>query len=170
MSTRQPTVLVDVDGPVATVTLHRPHRANAWNGTMHAELLAAMRDLEHRPGLRAVVLTGTPPTFSVGGDSQALTDHADRGSYDTGLAPDTLRPGGGREELDEDLVWMLGYRLPIIAAVNGAVAGVSLALVAFCDLRFGSATAKFTTAAPKLGLPAEYGLSWMLPQIGRAHV
>ena len=60
---------------------------------------------------------------------------------------------------------MLGYRLPIIAAVNGAVAGVSLALVAFCDLRFGSATAKFTTAAPKLGLPAEYGLSWMLPRL-----
>lgn len=165
MTSRQPTVLVDIDGPIATVTLNRPHRANAWNGTMHAELLAVMRDLEHRPDLRAVILTGTPPTFSVGGDSQALSDHADRGSYDTGLAADTVRPGGGRDELDEDLVWMLGYRLPIIAAVNGAVAGVSLALVAFCDLRFGSAPAKFTTAAPKLGLPAEYGLSWMLPRL-----
>ena len=154
------------DGPVAIVELHRPHRANAWNGTMHGELLAVMRSLEQRADVRAVVITGTPPTFSVGGDSQALGDHAERGSYDTGLADDTTRPGGDlREEFDEDLSWMFGYRLPIIAAVNGAVAGVSLALVCFCDLRFGSASAKITTAAPKLGLPAEYGLSWILPRM-----
>ncbi len=154
------------DGPVAIVELHRPHRANAWNGTMHGELLAVMRSLEQRADVRAVVITGTPPTFSVGGDSQALGDHAERGSYDTGLADDTTRPGGDlREEFDEDLSWMFGYRLPIIAAVNGAVAGGSLALVCFCDLRFGSASAKITTAAPKLGLPAEYGLSWTLPRL-----
>jgi enoyl-CoA hydratase/carnithine racemase len=116
--------------------------------------------------VRSVVVTGTPPAFSVGGDSQALGDHAERGSYDTGLADDTARPGGDlRKEFDEDLSWMFGYRLPIIAAVNGAVAGVSLALACFCDLRFGSAPAKITTAAPKLGLPAEYGLSWTLPRL-----
>ncbi|MDA2945859.1 MAG: enoyl-CoA hydratase-related protein [Actinomycetota bacterium] len=155
-----------IDGPVAIVTLHRPHRANAWNGTMHAEFIAVMRGLEHRDGLRAVVVTGSGSTFSVGGDSQALGDHAERGSYDTGLDDDIVRPGAPlRSEYDDDLAWMLGYRLPIIAAVNGAVAGVSLALVCFCDLRFGSAPAKFTTAAPKLGLPAEYGLSWTLPRL-----
>ena len=154
------------DGPVAVVELHRPHRANAWNGTMHSELLAVMRHIEHRDDVRAVVITGTPPTFSVGGDSQALGDHAERGSYDTGLPKDTTRPGGDlREEFNEDLSWMFGYRLPIIAAVNGAVAGVSFALACFCDLRFGSASAKITTAAPKLGLPAEYGLSWTLPRL-----
>jgi len=154
------------DGPVAVVELHRPHRANAWNGTMHSELLAVMRHIEHRDDVRAVVITGTPPTFSVGGDSQALGDHAERGSYDTGLPKDTARPGGDlREEFNEDLSWMFGYRLPIIAAVNGAVAGVSFALACFCDLRFGSAPAKITTAAPKLGLPAEYGLSWTLPRL-----
>lgn len=154
------------DGPVAIVELHRPHRANAWNGTMHGELLAVMRSLEHRNDVRAVVITGAPPTFSVGGDSQALGDHAERGSYDTGLSEGTARPGGDlRKEFDEDLSWMFGYRLPIIAAVNGAVAGVSFALACFCDLRFGSAPAKITTAAPKLGLPAEYGLSWTLPRL-----
>ena len=154
------------DGPVAVVELHRPHRANAWNGTMHSELLAVMRHIEHRDDVRAVVITGTPPTFSVGGDSQALGDHAERGSYDTGLPKDTARPGGNlRAEFDEDLSWMFGYRLPVIAAVNGAVAGVSFALACFCDLRFGSAPAKITTAAPKLGLPAEYGLSWTLPRL-----
>ncbi len=154
------------DGPVAIVELHRPHRANAWNGTMHGELLAVMRSLEHRNDVRAVVITGAPPTFSVGGDSQALGDHAERGSYDTGLSEGTARPGGDlRKEFDEDLSWMFGYPLPIIAAVNGAVAGVSFALACFCDLRFGSAPAKITTAAPKLGLPAEYGLSWTLPRL-----
>ena len=154
------------DDPVAIVELHRPHRANAWNGTMHAEFLAVMRHLETLEDVRSVVVTGTPPAFSVGGDSQALGDHAERGSYDTGLAEDTARPGGDlRKEFDEDLSWMFGYRLPIIAAVNGAVAGVSFALACFCDLRFGSAPAKITTAAPKLGLPAEYGLSWTLPRL-----
>ena len=61
--------------------------------------------------------------------------HADRGGYDSGLGAAPARPGGG-DRLDADFAWQLGYRLPIIAAVNGACAGVALALVAFCDLRF----------------------------------
>lgn len=153
-----------VDGPVATVWLDRPHRHNAWTGRMHAEYRSVMADLEHRPDLRGVVITGTAPAFCVGGDSEALAGHAAKGGYDTGLPPDVARPGGG-DRLDADFAWQLGYRLPIIAAVNGACAGVGLALVLFCDLRFGAASAKFTTAAPKLGLPAEYGMSWTLPRL-----
>ncbi len=58
----------------------------------------------------------------------------------------------------------------IIAAVNGACAGIAVALVAFCDIRFAVEGAKITTAAPRLGLPAEYGLSWILPRIvGLSH-
>jgi enoyl-CoA hydratase/carnithine racemase len=154
----------EVDGPVATVWLHRPHRHNAWTGKMHAEYRQVMAELEHRPGVRAVVVTGTPPAFCVGGDSDALAGHVDRGGYDTGLPPEVAQPGGG-DRLDADFAWQLGYRLPIIAAVNGSCAGVGLALVLFCDLRFGAAPAKLTTAAPKLGLPAEYGMSWTLPRL-----
>ncbi len=55
--------------------------------------------------------------------------------------------------------------MPIIAAVNGACAGIGLALVLFCDLRFVTPDAKVTTAAPKLGLPAEYAMSWTLPRL-----
>jgi enoyl-CoA hydratase/carnithine racemase len=154
----------EVEDRVATVWLHRPHRHNAWTGTMHAEFRQVMADLEHRDDVRAVVVTGTPPAFSVGGDSTALDGHGERGGYDSGLPAEPARPGGG-DRLDADMAWQLGYRLPIIAAVNGACAGVALSLVLFCDLRFVSATAKITTAAPKLGLPAEYGASWMLPRL-----
>jgi enoyl-CoA hydratase/carnithine racemase len=149
---------------VATLWLHRPHRHNAWTGTMHAEYRQVMADLEHRPDVRTIVVTGTPPAFCVGGDSEALAGHGERGSYDSGLPIEPARPGGG-DGLDADMAWQLGYRLPIIAAVNGACAGVGLALVLFCDLRFVAADAKFTSAAPKLGLPAEYGASWMLPRL-----
>jgi enoyl-CoA hydratase/carnithine racemase len=157
-------VRYEIADRVATVWLHRPHRHNAWTGRMHAEFRAVMADLEHRDGIRAVVVTGTPPAFCVGGDSAALEGHADRGGYDTGLPARPARPGGG-DRLDADFAWQLGYRLPIIAAVNGACAGVGLALALFCDLRFVAADAKLTTAAPKLGLPAEYGLSWILPRL-----
>ncbi len=149
---------------VATVWLHRPHRHNAWTGTMHMEFRQVMAELEHRDDVRAVVVTGTPPAFCVGGDSHALADHGERGGYDSGLPAEPARPGGG-DRLDADMAWQLGYRLPIIAAVNGACAGVGLSLVLFCDLRFVAADAKLTTAAPKLGLPAEYGASWMLPRL-----
>ena len=60
---------------VATVWLHRPHRHNAWTGTMHAEYRQVMADLEHRDDVRALVVTGTPPAFCVGGDSTALSGH-----------------------------------------------------------------------------------------------
>ncbi|MDX2378377.1 MAG: enoyl-CoA hydratase-related protein [Acidimicrobiia bacterium] len=155
----------DITERVATVWLDRPHRHNAWTGTMHTEYRLVMAGLEHRDDVRAVIVTGTPPAFSVGGDSKALESHADNGSYDTGLPPEPAQPGGGFEAIEADFAWQLGYRLPIIAAVNGACAGVSFALVAFCDLRFVAASAKLTTAAPKLGLPAEYGLSWTLPRL-----
>ena len=154
----------EVTERVATVWLHRPHRHNAWTGTMHTEYRQVMADLEHRGDVRAVVVTGTPPAFCVGGDSKALTGHGERGGYDSGLPAEPARPGGG-DGLDADVVWQLGYRLPIIAAVNGACAGIGLSLVLFCDLRFVAADAKITTAAPKLGLPAEYGASWMLPRL-----
>lgn len=159
-------IRVERDGAVATVFLDRPHRHNAWTGRMHAEFREVMRDLERDETTRVVVVTGTPPAFCVGGDSDALAQHAKSGGYDTGLPSDPAEPGMHRRpEYDDDFAWMYAYRTPIIAAVNGAAAGVGLALALFCDLRFGAAPAKLTTAAPKLGLPAEYGMSWVLPRL-----
>lgn len=160
------TIRHEIEDHVATVFLHRPHRHNAWTGRMHADFRTVMQHLETDRAVRAVVVTGTPPAFCVGGDSDALAQHAEIGGYDTGLPPRPAEPGiHRRPEYDDDFAWMYAYRTPIVAAVNGAAAGVGLALALFCDLRFGSAPAKFTTAAPKLGLPAEYGTSWVLPRL-----
>jgi enoyl-CoA hydratase/carnithine racemase len=155
-----------IDAGVATVWLHRPHRHNAWTGRMHEEYRWIFGQLESDPAVRAVVVTGTPPAFCVGADSEALAGQAARGGYDAGLPDEVARPGYGvRPELDHDFAWHYGLRRPVIAAVNGACAGIGLAVAAFADLRFVSATAKLTAAAPKLGLPAELGLSWVLPRL-----
>lgn len=156
----------DIDGHVATVWLHRPHRHNAWTGRMHTEYRWILAELEANPTVRAVVVSGTPPAFCVGGDSDALAGHAERGSYDTGLAEAAARPGYGvRAEFDHEFAFQFGMRLPVIVALNGACAGIGLALALFGDLRFASADARMTTAAARLGLPAEYGLSWILPRL-----
>ncbi|MCU1388600.1 MAG: putative enoyl-CoA hydratase [Ilumatobacteraceae bacterium] len=156
----------EVDGHVATVWLHRPQRHNAWTGRMHTEYRWILAELEADPAVRAVVVTGTPPAFCVGGDSEALAGHAVRGSYDTGLGDAPATPGHGvRPEFDHEFAFQFGMRMPLIAAVNGACAGIGLAVAMFCDLRFVSGPARMTTAAAKLGLPAEYGLSWILPRL-----
>ena len=160
------TVLVSIDGHVATVSLNRPHRANACTGRMHAEYKKAIAALDADVNIRAIVVTGEGKTFCVGGDSEALAGHAERGGYDPGESVSVANPGTDLPaEFDHDLAWHFGLRVPVIAAINGACAGIGLALPLFCDLRFISATAKCTTAAPKLGLPAEYGMSWTLPRL-----
>ena len=159
------------DAGVATIWLHRPERRNSWTGRMHTELRWVAKHLEDDPAVRVIVLTGTGNSFCVGADSAALESHVAKGRYDPALAADAARPGsGGRPEFQADLAWQLALRVPMIAAVNGACAGIAVSLAAFCDLRFAVTGAKITTATPRLGLPAEYGLSWILPRlIGATH-
>lgn len=156
---------VDADG-VATVTLHRPERHNAWTGRMHTEYRWCLAEADADPSVRVVVVTGAGNTFCVGADTQALEGHAERGAYDSGVPADAANPGYGRNAaFDADFAWHFALRVPVIASINGACAGVGLVLACYCDLRFVRADAKLTTAAPKLGLPAEYGLSWLLPRL-----
>lgn len=156
---------VDSEG-IATVTLNRPHRRNAWTGRMHTEYRWCLAQADADPQVRVVIVTGAGDAFCVGGDSEALAGHVERGSYDPGLTADLPLPGYGvHPQFDHHFAWHFGLRVPVIAAINGACAGVGLALACFCDLRFVSTRAKLTTAAPKLGLPAEYGLSWVLPRM-----
>ena len=154
------------DVGVATVWLHRPERHNSWTARMHAEYRWIMADLEANPDVRVAVLTGSGSTFCVGADSKALSGYVKTEGFDTGLPTEAARPGYGvRPEFDADVAWQLGLRFPLICAVNGSCAGVALAMAAYSDIRFAVTGAKVTTATPKLAMPAEYGLSWILPRL-----
>lgn len=160
------TTLYDVDGGVATITLHRPHRRNAWTGRMHTEFRHLLGEANEDPAVRVAILTGSGDSFCVGADFKALTGHVERGGYDSGTDESLPMPGYGvRPEFDQNFAFMQALEIPIIAAVNGAAAGVGLVAACYSDLRFAVTGARMTTAHGPLGLPAEYGLSWLLPRL-----
>jgi enoyl-CoA hydratase/carnithine racemase len=151
---------------VATITLHRPERLNAWTGRMHTEYRELLARAAADTTVRVIVVTGSGRGFCVGADARALEGHVARGSYDAGVDADLARPGFGvRPEFDADFAYHFGIPKPIIAAINGPAAGVGLVLACYCDLRFAAAGVKLTTSHGRLGLPAEYGLSWLLPRL-----
>lgn len=156
----------EVADRVACITLDRPERLNAWTGRMHTEYRWAMDQAQRDDNIRVVVVTGAGRGFCAGADAKALESHAERGGYDPGTPSDLAQPGYGvHDGLDHDFAFHLGLRTPVIAAINGPAAGVGLVLACYCDLRFAASGAKLTTAHGRLNLPAEYGLSWLLPRI-----
>ncbi|MGA0878684.1 MAG: enoyl-CoA hydratase-related protein [Ilumatobacteraceae bacterium] len=139
---------------VAVVTLNNPDRMNAWSSSMSTAFFARLEECRQDPAVRVVVVTGAGRGFCPGADMDALNQI--RANPAAGAGPAT---GGGRFS---DLV---SYPKPIIAAINGAVAGVGLVMALFCDLRFAASGVKFTTAFSRRGLIAEYGSSWVLPKL-----
>ncbi|HEX2889632.1 enoyl-CoA hydratase-related protein [Vineibacter terrae] len=156
------------DDGVAVVRLRRPGRGNSWTARMNAEYRWIMARLEHDAAARVIVVTGSGDQFCVGADHKALA-HYTEGDHDyvaSVRGAELAKPGQGvHPEFDHDLVWHWGIGKPIVAAINGACAGIAMALACFCDLRYAASGAKLTTATARLGLPAEYGLSWLLPRL-----
>lgn len=159
-------VQYQVEEAIATITLNRPQRMNAWTGRMHTEYRSALLLAENDPAVRIIVVTGAGRGFCVGADTRALEGHIQKGGYDPGTPDDLAQPGFGvRTEFDASFAYHFGLTKPVIAAINGPAAGVGLVLACFADIRFAVKGVKLTTAHGKLNLPAEFGLSWLLPRL-----
>jgi len=158
---------------VAIIWLSRAERMNAWTGRMHAEYRYLLNMVEQDPNIRGVIVTGRGRGFCVGGDSEALQGHVEKGRYDSGIKSQLEMPGYGvSADFEAFFAYHYGLSKPVVAAINGPAAGVGLALACFADIRFSVPRVKLTTAHGKLNLPAEYGLSWLLPRLvglGRAN-
>jgi enoyl-CoA hydratase/carnithine racemase len=146
------------DTGVAVVTLNRPERLNAWGGGLAAEFYRCMDRADTDPAVRVIVVTGSGRAFCAGADMGDL-DTIGGASESTGDT-DVSQLVGERQPH-----FVTGLRKPVIAAINGACAGIGLTQALMCDVRFAAAGAKFTTAFSRRGLIAEYGISWILPRV-----
>jgi enoyl-CoA hydratase/carnithine racemase len=143
---------------VALLTLNRPERLNAWTGELAVRYFALLDQAANDPDVRVIVITGAGRGFCSGADMGAL-----QGVSEGTKTPSNLSARRGPHETTQ-------IPKPVIAAVNGACAGVGMVIALMCDVRFAATNAKFTTAFSRRGLVAEYGISWILPRVvGTAH-
>lgn len=153
---------------VATITLNRPDKLNAWTAVMEQEVQAAMDAADNDGSVRVIVLTGAGRGFCAGADMSLLNTVATQGLDDRGRKQ-ALATRGNREGVRADFQRKYSYfpalSKPVIAAINGPVVGLGLVIALYCDLRFASDAAKFSTAFSRRGLVAEYGMAWMLPRL-----
>jgi enoyl-CoA hydratase/carnithine racemase len=144
-------VLGERRGAVLLVTLNRPDRLNAWNDELEDRYFGLLDEAEADPEVRAVVVTGAGRGFCAGADMDILEEASGTATTPFERPRERTRP--------------LELRKPLIAAINGAAAGLGLVETLYCDVRFAVPEAKFTTAFVRRGLIAEYGCAWLLPRI-----
>lgn len=161
-------ILYEVEGPAAIITMNRPDNLNAFTNLMLAEIRHALATAERNPDVVGIVLTGAGRGFCAGMDMNALnTLSAGEGRDGRDLSHLDANPGNPDMGPDFATIYshLLGLRKPLIAAVNGAAAGMGMSYALLCDLRFVERTAKFTTSFSQRGLVAEHGMSWILPRL-----
>jgi enoyl-CoA hydratase/carnithine racemase len=163
-------IFYDVSERIATVTLYRPDKLNAWTARMGQEVRHAMEAADRDDEARVIVLTGAGKGFCAGADMSLLTGVAEGGAISE--AAQALRHEAAahtNEQVPPDFQGTYSYfpslRKPVIAAINGHSVGLGLVIALYCDLRFASTEAKFSTAFARRGLIAEFGTAWMLPRL-----
>jgi len=167
--------LYSVAGRVATLTLHRPDKLNAWTAVMEQEVRSAMLEAGRDEHVRVIVLTGAGRGFCSGADISLLSTLAEKGENElrrvraaqdgaaqTQAAPS---PNGARPDFQKKYSYFPALTKPIIAAINGPAVGLGLVIALYCDIRLASDAARFGTAFARRGLIAEYGMAWMLPRL-----
>jgi 2-(1,2-epoxy-1,2-dihydrophenyl)acetyl-CoA isomerase len=154
-------VTVERGGAHAIVRLHDPKKLNVLSAALTVQLHDALGELVAEPEVRAIVLTGTDPAFSAGGDLRLMA----------GYAQDQIAGGAGgtteiwrwiRGQFGGVVRTIVGADKAVIAAVNGAAAGVGLAFALACDVIVASERARIVPAFGRIGLLPEVGTSWLL--------
>ena len=144
-------VLLDVDRDgVATITLNQPEERNGWSAAMENRYFDLLRIADRDLAVRAAVLTGAGTAFCPGLNMARLKN----------IAGTNLDVTDRRPQYTPRL-----FRKPLIAAINGACAGIGLVQALMCDLRFAADGARFSTAFARRGLAAEYNMAWVLPRL-----
>jgi enoyl-CoA hydratase/carnithine racemase len=162
-------ILYQVEDPVATITLNRPSVLNAWTDRMGFEVRHAIGQAEADPRVVGIVLTGAGRGFCAGADMKRLSAISS-GERRVEAPGDDLASDPGDPSFGDDLhlgtyAYLMSVPKPVIAAINGPVAGMGVPIVLACDLRFMAADAVLMTAFAQRGLVAEWGTSWLLPRL-----
>jgi enoyl-CoA hydratase/carnithine racemase len=144
-------LLQRLDGGVLLLTYNRPERNNAWTVELEEAYFGALADASKNPEVRVIVVTGAGRSFCPGMDIQVLS-----------AATEGQRtPDGPRLPM----TFVRSIPKPVIAAINGACAGIGFIQACAADIRFAARNAKLTTSFARRGLPAENSISWLLPRL-----
>ncbi len=155
---REARVVLDRDGAVATITLARDERLNAFDRRQHEALAEAFAQVEADPDVRAVILTGRGRAFSAGQDLQERA-----ATFAAGSTPDIR---ASLDELYNPLMRRIAaLPVPVIAAVQGAAFGAGAALAIGCDITLAAPSATFQFGFLRVGLGPDSGASWLLPRL-----
>ena len=161
-------IIYEVEHGVAVITMNRPETLNALTARTQAEIRHALDQSERNADVIGTVLTGAGRGFCSGVDMNALGAMSEAGRR-LGAAHADLAADPGNPDKDPNFeigaTYFLGLRKPLIAAINGACAGLGFSYAVFCDLRFVDRNARFATAFSQRGLIAEHGVSWILPRL-----
>jgi len=162
--------LYNVVDRIATITLNRPDKLNAWTAIMEQEVRSAIEEAERDENVRVIILTGAGRGFCAGADmsllSSVVASGVDERVRKQASSSSTSEPvDGARADFRKKYSYFPAVGKPVIAAINGPVVGLGLVIALYCDLRFASEAAKFSTAFARRGLIAEYGLAWILPRL-----